>query len=105
MNYFSPAASREEGKGKREEEDSGAPLEPIPAPPAAGPRFSFYPYLAAGLALVLLAAPWAVKGVEAVPVPLKQEFKHFPLQLGPWEGRHVAYGSGNSRGHRRRHSS
>ena len=85
LNYFSPAASREEGRERRR--DSGAPSEPIPL--AAGPRFSFYPYLAAGLALVLLAAPLAVKGVEAVPVPLKQEFKHFPLQLGPWEGRHV----------------
>ncbi len=52
-------------------------------------RFSFYPYLAAGLALVLVVGPLAVAGVEAIPVPLKQDFRYFPLQLGSWQGRHV----------------
>lgn len=52
-------------------------------------RLSFYPYLAAGLALILVASPLAVAGVEAIPVPLKQDFRYFPMQLGPWQGRHV----------------
>ncbi len=33
--------------------------------------------------------PWAIAGVESVPVPLKQSFDHFPMQLGPWKGRQV----------------
>ena len=77
---------REKGKGKRR--ITGRPHRSSAAQ-ASGPRLSFYPYLAAGLLLVLLAGPWAIAGVEAVPVPLKQSFDHFPMQLGPWEGRHV----------------
>lgn len=82
VNRLSPAKKREEGGGKR----AGKATAVAPVPRS---RFASYPHLAAGLALVLLAAPLAVAGVEAVPVPLKQSFERFPLQLGPWEGRHV----------------
>ena len=87
LNYFSPAtlSSRNEGKGKRRGRIAAAHRSRS-APLAASPRFSFYPYLAAGLALVLLIAPWAVKGVEAVPVPLKQSFDHFPCSWAPGRG-------------------
>jgi hypothetical protein len=60
-----------------------------PVPGAPWTRFSYYPYLAAGLMLVLVISPFAVKGVEVTPMPLKQSFDRFPMQLGPWEGRHV----------------
>jgi EpsI family protein len=80
---------REEGKGKSEEDAKGALPEFIAAPPVSSPPLSFYPYLAAGLLLTLLAGPTAVAGVQAVPVPLKQSFDQFPMQLGPWEGRRV----------------
>ena len=94
VNRLSPEKKREEGKGKREKgegksEQGVSSMPEAPTAPAPRTRLGFYPHLAAGLALVLLAGPVAVAGVEAVPVPLKQDFRSFPLQLGPWQGRHV----------------
>jgi exosortase D (VPLPA-CTERM-specific) len=88
LNYFSPSTPHPSPLPSRGEGKIPTALEPV-APIAPSPRLAFYPYLAAGLVLVLLAGPWAIAGVEAVPVPLKQSFSRFPIQLGPWEGKHV----------------
>jgi exosortase D (VPLPA-CTERM-specific) len=64
-------------------------LTEVAAPPAANSRLSYYPYLTAGLILVLLTGPLALRVLEVQPVPLRHSFDRFPLQLGPWEGRHV----------------
>ncbi|AEB10023.1 exosortase C-terminal domain/associated protein EpsI [Desulfobacca acetoxidans] len=93
LNYVSPMSTREEGKGKGEKDADLIHEMPIPNPestlPGPRPRFSSYASLAAGLVLVLVISPFAVRGVQVTPVPLKQSFERFPMQLGPWEGRHV----------------
>ena len=48
---------------------------------------SYYPYFLA--ALILVAGGSLLNGriADLPPVPLLQSFDHFPLQLGPWQGR------------------
>ena len=46
-------------------------------------------YLIATLALVMLAGLLAQCIAYIPSVPLRQSFDNFPLQLGPWQGRHV----------------
>lgn len=67
---------------------SPAPASPGKAPPAPGTpgRQAILP-LAAALVLLLASFPVVQWASEAVRVPLKQGFEHFPLQLGPWQGK------------------
>ncbi len=48
-----------------------------------------YGPLVAGFLLIVILSPFAIRGVEAVPVPLRQEFRYFPMELGNWQGKHV----------------
>jgi len=43
----------------------------------------------AALVLVLAAGPLAHSLAQAPPVPLAKSFVDFPMQIGPWQGRHV----------------
>jgi exosortase D (VPLPA-CTERM-specific) len=54
--------------------------------PAGGP--SLTPYLAAALALLVLAVPLRFLA-QAPSLPLRQSFDNFPMQLGSWRGHHV----------------
>lgn len=58
-----------------------------PAPALAKTALS--PYLLAALGLVLLALPVTHRVSKATSVPLLDSFDHFPMQLGPWQGRHT----------------
>lgn len=53
------------------------------------PRKSLGPYLLAALVFVLIANPLVHRVGKASPVHLRQGFDNFPLQLGPWHGRHT----------------
>lgn len=58
------------------------------APPTR-PKFSPAIFQVAGLALVLLAIPVLHRAAQAPPVPLKQSFDRFPMQIGTWQGQHA----------------
>jgi exosortase D (VPLPA-CTERM-specific) len=69
--------------------------EDLPSQPAAALSKDEAPALAnlistrrlmAALILVLLAVPVVHYGVRIKPVPLRQSFANFPLELGPWHG-------------------
>lgn len=46
-------------------------------------------YLLAGLALVMIGGPLAMRAAEAPPMKLRQSFADFPMELGPWHGKQV----------------
>jgi len=52
-------------------------------------RGSYGLYLFVALGLVILVGPFALSAGQSRPVPLRQSFANFPMQLGPWQGRHV----------------
>jgi exosortase D (VPLPA-CTERM-specific) len=52
-------------------------------------RGSYGRYLLVALGLVILVGPFALSAGHSQPVPLRQSFANFPMQLGPWQGRHV----------------
>jgi len=76
-------------------------LSPEPPPPAAAspkaaaedaplrPLKPLTPYLLAGVALVVAAAPLVHRATLAPPVPLLQSLNNFPMEVGPWRGRMV----------------
>jgi exosortase D (VPLPA-CTERM-specific) len=65
-----------------------SPAIPILTLPSGEPQsIKVTPYLLSALALVLLAIPLMHRAAMAPPVPLKQSFEDFPLQVGPWQGR------------------
>lgn len=69
---------------------AGAVVSTVPTVTSAPqPWYAAYGPLVAGLLLIVTLSPFAIQGVEAVPVPLKQEFRYFPMELGPWRGKHV----------------
>ncbi len=47
------------------------------------------PYLLAAVVVVVVGGPLAHRAANAPPVPLQQEFQHFPLTLGAWHGNFV----------------
>ncbi len=58
-----------------------------PKEPSVTSRRSYYPYFLAALVLVAGGGLLNEKITDLPPVPLLQSFDHFPLQLGPWQGR------------------
>ncbi len=61
------------------------PASAAASPSVSRPRFGLY--LAAALALVLVAGQMAHRLAQAPAVPLLQSFDNFPLQLGAYQGR------------------
>jgi exosortase D (VPLPA-CTERM-specific) len=59
--------------------------EPLPN----GSKKSCVSYLVAALVLVMVAGPVAGSVSLVPPVPLRQSFANFPMQLGPWQGRQL----------------
>ncbi|MEJ5330088.1 MAG: VPLPA-CTERM-specific exosortase XrtD [Desulfobaccales bacterium] len=91
LNYLSPAAPKSPevppspaAAGPRPPLPAAAGEAPDPARPPDRP--ALLP-LAAALALLLVSFPVVQRAAQAVRVPLKQGFEHFPLQLGPWQGK------------------
>jgi hypothetical protein len=77
-------------------------LPPAPSSPIAGKEHSAEPtiaprgadvthtkHLIAGLILLLALGSLTLKTIhfDAAPVPLRQSFDNFPLELGPWQGK------------------
>jgi exosortase D (VPLPA-CTERM-specific) len=99
LNYFwpspsgsqpLPATSSEAVSSQQSAVSKGDISQPGPVPllsPAEPQRIKLTPYLLGGLALVVVALPLTHRAASAPPVPLKQGFEGFPLQLGPWQGR------------------
>jgi len=54
---------------------------------AVTPPTSLKPYFIAAVGMLLLSASLAYTVAQPPRVPLLQSFDHFPLQLGPWQGR------------------
>lgn len=79
LNYLQPEAPLRE-----ESEAPAAAAAAVPPGPTATR------YLLAGLALVLLAAPISHRLAQVAPVPLRQAFEKFPLQLGPYQGQAIS---------------
>jgi len=77
LNYLQPEGT------------SGAPeAEPPPLEaPEAGKKLSHTPYLAAALVLILVVGQVALRLAQAPAVPLLQNFDHFPLKLGEYQGK------------------
>jgi len=64
-----------------------APLDEEPSPGSRNQNLGLY--LVAALAIVFLAFPLVRYVGQAPSVPLRQSFDNFPMQLGPWQGRHT----------------
>lgn len=76
LNYLWPPSPELPTQAPAEEENKL--VEPV--------RPSYCPYLIGALVLVMLAGPLARGLANVPPVPLKQSFDNFPVQLGPWQG-------------------
>ncbi|MHB9073709.1 MAG: exosortase C-terminal domain/associated protein EpsI [Desulfobaccales bacterium] len=55
-------------------------------PPSRAPS-SYTPFLVAGLIMIVLSGSLIYTIGSPQRVPLLQSFDHFPLQIGPWQGR------------------
>lgn len=89
LNTLSPSLSQ---SPRPPGPEASSPASPLPASGGKGPEAARTPErqpilpLAAALVLLLVSFPVVQRASEAVRVPLKQDFAHFPLQLGPWQG-------------------
>ena len=94
LNWLSPptAAARAPGTTGGNPEPPAPPSPGPPSGPAGGERAGSPAWQAAlpllgALVLLLLSVPLVQRAAQAHRVPLKQDFAHFPLQLGPWQGK------------------
>jgi exosortase D (VPLPA-CTERM-specific) len=57
--------------------------------PAESQEKLLWPYLLAAFILMVLAGPLVHYEAKAPPVPIRQSFDNFPMELGPWQGQHT----------------
>jgi exosortase D (VPLPA-CTERM-specific) len=77
LNYLQPQAAPAPPKSAQVVSEKGTDRQ----------QTSYPPYFIAALAMILISGILVFSVAQPPPVPLLQSFDHFPLQLGPWQGR------------------